>query len=287
MIKQLGIEYSIEPTRISDSVRKDEIDVIPEEGRDNAVPLIESIGIGGTGALAGILDAMGKGSLTPEQVAVIFVEVFGMTKEAADQLIQAKATPAPAAAPAAAPAEFQADQHKPTKGMIEEAKLGLEWRREYNRGGTEVGVARARDISNGKNLSDDTVKRMNSFFARHEVDKKGEGFTPGEDGYPSAGRIAWALWGGDAGQAWAAAKVEQINRNKKLERKTRTSTEVKRNEFGMTTGFEQKVELVMPIPAGGEEDEDFLDRCMADDTMNSEYPDSAQRFAVCQTQLKK
>jgi lambda family phage portal protein len=183
--------------------------------------------------------------------------------------------------------EFQADQHKPTKGMIEEAKLGLEWRREYNRGGTEVGVARARDISNGSNLSDDTVKRMNSFFARHEVDKKGEGFTPGEDGYPSAGRIAWALWGGDAGQTWAAAKVEQINRNKKLERKTRTSTEVKRNEFGMTTGFEQKVELVMPTPVGGEEDEDFLDRCMADDTMNSEYPDSAQRFAVCQTQLKK
>ena len=53
--------------------------------------------------------------------------------------------------------------------------------------------------------------RMRSFFARHEVDKKAEGFSPGEKGYPSNGRIAWALWGGDAGKAWAdaiAAKQE-------------------------------------------------------------------------------
>ena len=100
---------------------------------------------------------------------------------------------------------------KPTKGMIAEAKKGLEWRREYGRGGTEVGVARARDIANGKNLSISTIKRMNSFFARHEKSSKGgEGFEPGEDGFPSAGRIAWALWGGDAGQTWAAKKVKEI-----------------------------------------------------------------------------
>jgi lambda family phage portal protein len=180
--------------------------------------------------------------------------------------------------------EFQADQHKPTKGMIEEAKRGLEWRREHNRGGTAVGVARARDISNGDNLSDDTVKRMHSYFSRHEVDKKGKGFSPGEDGFPSAGRIAWALWGGDAGQTWAAAKVEQINRNKKLERKTKISAELKRNDHGQAIGFERKVELVMPTPEGKEEQEDFYDRCMADDTMNAEYPDSKQRFAVCRVQ---
>ena len=95
------------------------------------------------------------------------------------------------------------ESFKPTEGMIEEALKGLEWRREYNRGGTEVGVARARDISNGKNLSLDTVKRMRSYFARHEVDKNGEGFKPGEEGFPSAGRIAWALWSGDEGKRWA------------------------------------------------------------------------------------
>lgn len=91
---------------------------------------------------------------------------------------------------------------KPSDAMANEAKRGLEWREEFGRGGTAVGVARARDISNKKELSIDTVNRMSSYFARHEVDKKGEGFSPGEKGYPSAGRIAWALWGGDSGQAW-------------------------------------------------------------------------------------
>ena len=109
--------------------------------------------------------------------------------------------------PGAMQIEQKAEGYAPTAGMKEEARKGLEWRKEYNRGGTEVGVARARDIVNGKNLSADTVKRMHSFFARHEVDKQAEGFSPGEDGYPSAGRIAWALWGGDAGQAWARDKV--------------------------------------------------------------------------------
>ena len=99
---------------------------------------------------------------------------------------------------------------KPTKGMIEEAEKGLEWRREYGRGGTQVAVARATNIKNGDNLSFDTISRMNSFFARHEVDKKAEGFSPGEEGFPSAGRIAWALWGGDAGQSWAKKKVKEI-----------------------------------------------------------------------------
>ena len=78
------------------------------------------------------------------------------------------------------------------------AKRGLELRKEHNRGGTEVGVARARDLSNGAALSLDTIKRMNSYFARHEVDKKGEGW-----GVDSAGYIAWLLWGGDAGWSWA------------------------------------------------------------------------------------
>jgi len=99
---------------------------------------------------------------------------------------------------------------KPTQGMIDEAIKGLEWRREYGRGGTQVAVARATNIKNGDNLSLDTIKRMNSFFARHEVDKKAEGYEIGEDGFPSAGRIAWALWGGDAGQSWAKKKVKEI-----------------------------------------------------------------------------
>lgn len=99
----------------------------------------------------------------------------------------------------------------PPQGARDEAQKGLDWRDEYNRGGTAVGVARARDISNGANLSPDTINRMVSYFARHEVDKEGEGWSPGEDGFPSAGRIAWALWGGDPGRAWAEKVKEQMS----------------------------------------------------------------------------
>jgi hypothetical protein len=99
----------------------------------------------------------------------------------------------------------------PTEGMVDEAERGLEWRKEFGRGGTEVGVARARDIINGRDLSLNTVKRMYSFFARHEVDKQAEGFSPGEDGYPSAGRIAWALWGGDSGFSWSKKITERMD----------------------------------------------------------------------------
>lgn len=101
---------------------------------------------------------------------------------------------------------------KPTETMAEEAQRGLDWRAEHGRGGTEVGVARARQLVNRQELSADTVKRMASYFARHEVDKQGEGFTPDEDGFPSAGRIAWALWGGDAGQSFANARKKRMDK---------------------------------------------------------------------------
>jgi hypothetical protein len=100
----------------------------------------------------------------------------------------------------------------PTPGMASAAKRALEWRAEFKRGGTPVGVARARDLMNRKELSASTVMRMKSFFARHEVDKKASGFSQGEEGFPSAGRIAWDLWGGDGGKSWADARAARIQR---------------------------------------------------------------------------
>ena len=99
----------------------------------------------------------------------------------------------------------------PPEGVRKEAARGLAWRDQFNRGGTAIGVARARDLSNGENISPDTARRMASYFARHEVDKQGGGFSPGEDGFPSAGRIAWALWGGDPGQSWSAKLTRQMD----------------------------------------------------------------------------
>ena len=107
--------------------------------------------------------------------------------------------------------------YKPTDAMKEEAQRGLDWRREHGRGGTDVGIARARDISNGKSLSEETVKRMHSFFSRHEVDKDAEGFSPGEEGYPSNGRIAWALWGGDAGFAWSRRIAKSLEKERSMQ----------------------------------------------------------------------
>lgn len=100
--------------------------------------------------------------------------------------------------------------YKTTEGMKTEAQRGLDWRKEFGRGGTEVGIARARDIVNNRDLPEETIKRMYSFFSRHEVDKQADGFNQGEEGYPSNGRIAWALWGGDAGFSWSKRLVEQM-----------------------------------------------------------------------------
>ena len=104
----------------------------------------------------------------------------------------------------------------PTEAMAEEAQRFLDWRADGEKGGTDVAVARARQLVNRQELSADTVRRMVSFFARHEVDKEAEGFRPDEDGYPSAGRVAWAAWGGDAGKSWSERKdaaLDKIDEN--------------------------------------------------------------------------
>ena len=91
------------------------------------------------------------------------------------------------------------------------AAIGLSQRREFGRGGTSVGIGSARKLSAGGNASEQFVRKVSSYFPRHEVDKQGKGWSPGEDGYPSNGRIAWNLWGGDAGWAWARSKTETLN----------------------------------------------------------------------------
>ena len=91
----------------------------------------------------------------------------------------------------------------PNQDMADNAERALEWRKQYARGGTEVGVARAVQLKNKQPVSLETVMRMVSYFARHEVDADAIGFRQGEPGFPSAGRIAWDLWGGDAGMQWA------------------------------------------------------------------------------------
>jgi len=103
-----------------------------------------------------------------------------------------------------------AKTYSPTDGMASAARRALKWKKEGKRGGTRVGLARANQLANKEPLSSDTVLRMYSFFSRHEVDKKAEGFSSGENGFPSPGRVAWDLWGGDAGASWSKQKRDQI-----------------------------------------------------------------------------
>lgn len=109
----------------------------------------------------------------------------------------------------------------PTSGMREEAERYRAWKAEGHAGGTDVAATRASQILSGDELSPDTVRTMSAWFARHEVDKQGEGFNQGEPGYPSPGRVAWAAWGGDAGKSWSDARADRIDR---AEAKSHTPT---------------------------------------------------------------
>lgn len=96
----------------------------------------------------------------------------------------------------------------PNDAMADQARQGLELRREWGRGGTEVGVARARDISNKADLSMETVRRMRSYFARHGANYDRDYNGKEADGGPNAFTIAWKLWGGNPAREWANRLVE-------------------------------------------------------------------------------
>ncbi len=98
----------------------------------------------------------------------------------------------------------------PPATVAAQAKRGLELREKHGKGGTLVGMRRAHQLADRETLSPQTVKRMHSYFARHEVDKEAEGFTDRTN--PSKGKIAWLLWGGDPGKAWADKVVEKMKK---------------------------------------------------------------------------
>ena len=154
-----------------------------------------------------------------------------------------------------------ADGFVPPQSVRSNAKRGLELREKHGRGGTAVGVARARDLSNGASISYDTIKRMNSYFARHEVDKKGEGW-----GKDSAGYIAWLLWGGDAGWSWARGIIRSQESKEKSTMSNLTTSyfgieKADRNSDGTLTVYgkatDDSVDIDQQICDG-----EWLDRAM-------------------------
>lgn len=109
----------------------------------------------------------------------------------------------------------------PPVAVAREARHGLELRHDHGRGGTAAGIARARDLKERKSMPPSTIKRMHAYFTRHEIDKKSEHFS--DEKTPSAGYIAWLLWGGDAGRKWAddLARAMEAADEKRGQRKIR------------------------------------------------------------------
>lgn len=99
----------------------------------------------------------------------------------------------------------------PPKAVADEAAKGLKLREKHGRGGTRVGLERGKQLAERRELDAATVKKMRAYFARHEVDKKSDRF--GDETEPSAGYIAWLLWGGDAGKAWSEKTMARIEKS--------------------------------------------------------------------------
>lgn len=126
----------------------------------------------------------------------------------------------------AAPKTFSPEQiqdsYKPPKGAAAAARRGLDARKEWGRGGLSTsdagkqgigsGVQRATNLANGDNVDEETIRKMHAFFQRHEKNYKPD--KKEADGGPTAGTIAWWLWGGDAGRTWAASMVKRLDAEK-------------------------------------------------------------------------
>lgn len=100
-----------------------------------------------------------------------------------------------------------AETYRPTEEMAAAARRGLKMRMASapsRRGGTAVGLARARQFANRESVSLDVVKRTFSFLSRAKTY-----YQPGEN---TPGTQAYLLWGGPAGLTWARNILDNLNK---------------------------------------------------------------------------
>lgn len=91
------------------------------------------------------------------------------------------------------------------------ALVGLQLRHEGRRGGTDIGVGRAVQLITAPRIPPRDVKRMAAYFQRHLRDL--DGLRAGRP--PTPGQVAWALWGGWEGKAWADRVVATMARTRR------------------------------------------------------------------------
>jgi hypothetical protein len=136
--------------------------------------------------------------------------------------------------------------YKPTSGMQSAARRAIKLKEQGKAkgAGTMVGWTRAGQLARGETLSLSTVKRMYSYFSRHEVDKKGKDWNNSEN--PSNGKIMWLAWGGDAGFSWSR-KI--VNREKSMKKDWHGHEEEIMEEIkGMLEDVVNPVDTVIEIP---------------------------------------
>jgi hypothetical protein len=91
-------------------------------------------------------------------------------------------------------------------------KGALRLREKFHRGGTSVGVHRAKQLAERRDVFFRDITAISAYFARHEVDKASKSHEWGDETDPSAGYIAWLLWGGEAGRRWADSLTARLNK---------------------------------------------------------------------------
>jgi hypothetical protein len=218
---------------------------------------------------------------------------------------------------------FAEDSYVPNDRMAANARRALEVRASKppsQRGMTAVGLARARDIQNKKALSADTVRRMKAYFDRHEVDKQGSTWDQqgkGWQAWQGWGGDAGRTWANaiverlNKQRTENSAAPEKVEFSARLEVEKALVPEMKpdaaqwldaiieyRRRFDVraseavkpVTDGKSLIELSaakkfdLPTPNAGENHDAFMARCMADPVAVKEFPDAAQRSAVCMRQ---
>jgi hypothetical protein len=148
-----------------------------------------------------------EGDCIARKVPEVLAENPGMERD------QAVAVAASLCSTACADRSTDGINMTPPQSVRTELERGLAWHEEGHSGDglRPATVAWARRLARGEDITPDKARKMRAWLARHEVDKQGQGFNPGEDGYPSPGRVAWALWGGDPAVPWSNKLVGQLD----------------------------------------------------------------------------
>ena len=144
--------------------------------------------------------------------------------------------------------------------------------------GTPVGWTRSSQLCDRKPISLDTVKRMSSYFSRHQVDLQSS--KSYEDG---CGLLMWDAWGGNAGRDWSERILQR-------EMDMGYDTSNLPDYVNYPTGDTENDMLVKPIlfieKVPYERKEDYISRCVEYHIKNKGM-ESDQAYAVCISQAEE